>query len=289
MLEPVTFISWSTDAAPLHPGPCPRESYVHCGTDSVTAAIQHPSRLDVNATPTPPASSATTAESPPTPVASRASIPIFWPAPVQAALAVLILVAAAALSFQAFRSAPPPTQADAEFDPIDLNLASEAELRLLPGVGPKLARRIVEYRQQHGNFRSVDDLQAVFGVGPAVLARLRPRVTVAQDAAAELESARPRQRSAAAPSQAAKMSRVETARSAEVMVDVNHADAGELRKIPGVGPVLSRNIIDYRTHNGPFRTVEELCKVPGIKSKTLEKLRPFITVDAEASTHFASP
>ena len=46
----------------------------------------------------------------------------------------------------------------------------------LPGVGPSLASAIVEYRRQHGPFRSVDDLEQVPGVGPAKLAALRPHL-----------------------------------------------------------------------------------------------------------------
>lgn len=59
---------------------------------------------------------------------------------------------------------------------LDLNRASAAELESLPGVGPVLARRIVEERGRRGGFRSVDDLIAVKGIGSAVLEGLRERV-----------------------------------------------------------------------------------------------------------------
>lgn len=62
--------------------------------------------------------------------------------------------------------------------PVDLNLATQAELEALPRVGPALASRIVAHRTQVGGFRTVDDLDAVSGVGPALLARLRPLVSV---------------------------------------------------------------------------------------------------------------
>lgn len=62
--------------------------------------------------------------------------------------------------------------------PVDVNQADAAELDTLPGVGPVLAQRIVEHREQVGPFSSVDDLLAVSGIGPAVLARLRDAVTV---------------------------------------------------------------------------------------------------------------
>ena len=61
---------------------------------------------------------------------------------------------------------------------IDLNTATEAALDGLPGVGPVLAGRIVAWRQEHGAFRSVDELGEVSGIGEATLARLRPLVRV---------------------------------------------------------------------------------------------------------------
>ncbi len=61
---------------------------------------------------------------------------------------------------------------------VNLNTASEQELVTLPGVGPVLAARIVEHRETHGPFPSVDDLDAVSGVGPAVLSGLREDATV---------------------------------------------------------------------------------------------------------------
>lgn len=57
---------------------------------------------------------------------------------------------------------------------LDPNQATEIELDRLPGVGPALARRIVEYRETVGPFRASDDLLEVSGIGPATLARIAP-------------------------------------------------------------------------------------------------------------------
>lgn len=61
--------------------------------------------------------------------------------------------------------------------PIDVNLATEAELQALPRVGPAMARRIIEYRETVGRFRSLEDLRHVRGIGPATLRVLDPLVT----------------------------------------------------------------------------------------------------------------
>ncbi len=61
---------------------------------------------------------------------------------------------------------------------IDLNRATVNDLQTLPKVGPKLAQRIVDWRSEHGPFRSTSDLDAVPGIGPALMQALEPLVTV---------------------------------------------------------------------------------------------------------------
>ncbi|HZW43655.1 MAG TPA: helix-hairpin-helix domain-containing protein [Dermatophilaceae bacterium] len=61
---------------------------------------------------------------------------------------------------------------------IDLNVADAAALDSLPGVGPVLAQRILDWRAQHGRFTSVDELGEVSGIGDKILATIRPKVTV---------------------------------------------------------------------------------------------------------------
>lgn len=61
---------------------------------------------------------------------------------------------------------------------LNVNTASESELTSLPGVGPGLARRIVEYRTENGQFQSVDDLQNVSGIGPSKFDRMAPYVRI---------------------------------------------------------------------------------------------------------------
>lgn len=56
---------------------------------------------------------------------------------------------------------------------ISLNSATAEELDQLPGVGPSTAQKILEYRQQHGRFKSIDELLAVKGIGPKKLEAMR--------------------------------------------------------------------------------------------------------------------
>jgi competence protein ComEA len=61
---------------------------------------------------------------------------------------------------------------------VDLNTATAEQLDALPGVGPATAQAILQYRQQSGSFRTVDDLARVKGIGPSKLAQLRDLVRV---------------------------------------------------------------------------------------------------------------
>ena len=62
--------------------------------------------------------------------------------------------------------------------PVDLNHATLSDLEALPGIGPKLAQRVMEHRDENGPFRSVDDLRQVKGIGRKKFDRLRPHVLV---------------------------------------------------------------------------------------------------------------
>jgi competence protein ComEA len=77
--------------------------------------------------------------------------------------------------------APPGTSdgsggAGAQPGKINVNTADQAQLEELPGIGPSLAGRILEFRQANGPFKNLGELDAVSGIGPALLGNLRERV-----------------------------------------------------------------------------------------------------------------
>jgi competence ComEA-like helix-hairpin-helix protein len=59
---------------------------------------------------------------------------------------------------------------------VNVNTADETELAQLPGLGTAMARRIIDYRQEHGFFTTLDGLLDVPGIGPATLAAMRPHL-----------------------------------------------------------------------------------------------------------------
>lgn len=62
--------------------------------------------------------------------------------------------------------------------PVDLNVASPADLELLPGIGPRLAARVVAHRREIGRFGSLGQLTEVRGIGPRSVERLAPLLRV---------------------------------------------------------------------------------------------------------------
>ena len=71
-----------------------------------------------------------------------------------------------------------PQHARGEAAPVNINTASATELAALQGIGPAKAQAIVEHREKNGQFKSVDDLKLVRGIGDKMLDQLRPHLTV---------------------------------------------------------------------------------------------------------------
>ncbi|MBV8680623.1 MAG: helix-hairpin-helix domain-containing protein [Aquitalea sp.] len=77
--------------------------------------------------------------------------------------------------------------------------------------------------------------------------------------------------------------------SALAAVNINTATQQQLESLNGIGPVKAKAILDYRTKNGPFKSVDDLKKVSGIGDKTLEKLRKDIAISGTTTAPATSP
>lgn len=67
--------------------------------------------------------------------------------------------------------------------------------------------------------------------------------------------------------------------SPQQRISINRAEAWLLDALPGIGPDRAQAVVDYRNQHGPFKRIEDLLKVEGIGSSTLDKIRDFITVE----------
>lgn len=178
-------------------------------------------------------------------------------------------------------------------DPIDLNRATAEDLIRLPGVGPALAKRIVAVRGEEGPFASLADLDRVPGVGPMLLRRIDSVVTLGDTVRARL--ARAARAAAVArdapppPPPAGPTIRVEDlpvvgrrggaldGRPGAVL-DLNRAGLSELLGLRGIGPARARAIVAYRQSHGPFASVADLEKVPGVGPALVRQLASQVTV-----------
>jgi len=97
-----------------------------------------------------------------------------------ASLALVAAFVAQPAAQGAQKPAPARTEARPAVASINLNTATAAELEKLPGIGQKVAARIVEYRQKNGPFKKVEELMNVQGIGEKSFLQFRGQLTVGQ-------------------------------------------------------------------------------------------------------------
>jgi competence protein ComEA len=207
-------------------------------------------------------------------------------------VALTFITLVAALTFLASvtgaeKTATNSTAASTAKAKIDINSASKTELETLPGVGPATADAIIAARP----FKSVSELKDVKGIGDVRYKEIRPLVTVRANASTKGKGS-----ATGAPASTSQGTSVgktnNTARSssqhelgvgadkkakgqtAEPEVNLNTASKEELESLPGIGPVKAQAIIDNR----PYKSVEDVMKVNGIKEGTFAKIKDRITV-----------
>ena len=147
---------------------------------------------------------------------------------------------------------------------IDINRADLQELQRINGVGPAIAQRIIEYRNQHGAFSRVEDLINVRGIGQAKMNQIRSQVTLS-GGNSYYTSPNTTQTNA-------------NTHTNSGLIDINHASLQELQRIKGVGATTAQRIIDYRNQHGSFSRVEDLLNVRGIGASKLNQIRTQITI-----------
>ena len=176
--------------------------------------------------------------------------------------------------------------------PLDLNRATAQDLDAIPGLGPALAQRIVDYRTAHGPFKKIEDLLEVSGIGPQNLQKLKPYLGLGTPEA----TAPPDWKAAMTPGKSGSGTNLEAQeeklpgtksglqpKAPGRAIDPNRSSQEDLETLPGIGPVLAQRIIAYRRAHGPYKKIADLRKVSGIGPKKLEKIKPYLTINEPAN------
>jgi competence protein ComEA len=128
----------------------------------------------------------------------------------------------------------------------DINLADSAAWARLPGIGAKLASRIVHFRERLGGFYQVDQVSETFGLPDSTFQKVKPVLRLNQVSLVQL--------------------------------DLNNATKESLQAHPLIRWQIAKEIIEYRMQHGNFRSVDELLQLAQMDPVKFEKLKPYLAV-----------
>ncbi len=173
-----------------------------------------------------------------------------------AAIATSLITVISTVSFAAKKSATGSAGI------ININTADEKALESLPGVGNATAKAIIAGRP----YKSIDDLKRVKGLSDKKIQALKDKVSVGEAAASTT--------TASEKSVSKKSSKATKKLTMGQHININSASKEDLQSLPGIGPSKAEAIIKGRPYDKP----EDIMKVKGIKQKTFDKLKSYITV-----------
>lgn len=136
-------------------------------------------------------------------------------------------------------------QTEREIAVVDLNKADTSALIALPGIGSKLAQRIVNFRDKLGGFYTAEQVRETYGLPDSTFQKLKPYLLVHGDFK---------------------------------KFNLNTATKEELKTHPYIKWNLANAIVAYRNQHGPFKKLEELKNIMTIDDETYNKIAPYLTI-----------
>ena len=166
---------------------------------------------------------------------------------------------------------------------VDINNATQKELEDIKGVGPASAKKIIAGRP----YKSVDELSKA-GISAKSVETMKPFVTVGKAQAVPVTAtAKKAATKVTAPVSAAATDLTKATKDVKAKakstnaklapgtkININTADQATLEKLPEIGPAKAKAIVEGR----PYKAVEDVMKVSGIKGKTFDAIKDFIVV-----------
>jgi len=129
----------------------------------------------------------------------------------------------------------------------DINLADSSQFEQLPGIGPKLAARIVAFRSKLGGFHSIEQVAETFGLPDSVYRKIQPLLVNTQT---EVNK-----------------------------ININQAPPETLKAHPYIRYALANAIVQYRKQNGNFTRVEDIKKIMMVDENLYRKIAPYLAVN----------
>lgn len=129
---------------------------------------------------------------------------------------------------------------------IDINLADTSAFISLPGIGSTLATRIVNFRQKLGGFNSVDQLGETYGIADSTFEKIKGRLQCNNSDVKKL--------------------------------NINTADANELKMHPYIKWNIANAIVTYRRQHGAYKSVNDLLKIQIIDDEVYNKIVPYLVL-----------
>ncbi len=136
-----------------------------------------------------------------------------------------------------------------KFQIIDINLSDSSDWVKLPGIGAKLAARIIHFREKLGGFYKVDQVGETFGLPDSTFQKVKPVLRVNSQSIVQL--------------------------------DVNSVSKELLQVHPYIGWQMAKAIVTYRAQHGKFRSVDELLQLAQLDTQRFWKLKPYLMVTHE--------
>ncbi len=131
----------------------------------------------------------------------------------------------------------------------DINQSDSTVWSRLPGIGEKLASRIVHFRERLGGFYEVNQVAETFGLPDSVFQKIKPVLRLSTFTLNQ--------------------------------IDINLASEEKLKSHPYIRWQIARAIIEYRMQHGGFQSVDELLQLAQMDQAKFEKLKPYLTVSSE--------
>ncbi|HYF31853.1 MAG TPA: helix-hairpin-helix domain-containing protein [Chitinophagaceae bacterium] len=130
---------------------------------------------------------------------------------------------------------------------VDINSADTSEWVALPGIGSKLAARIVFFRERIGGFHEVEQLSEVYGLPDSTFQRIKPYLRMTHNTVRKL--------------------------------NINSGTLELLKQHPYIKWNIAKAIIAYRTQHGTFKSLEELQQIEAISPEAYRKMAPYLSIE----------